>query len=448
MPNTQTGTMDLGFDVDENERSVVEKIEIKGNIKTKDRVIRRELAISPGEVFDMNKVKLSKQRLEGTALFDRVETQPEATEVPNAKNLLISVDEAQTGHVSFGAGFSSIDSLLGFVEYREGNFQLPWFRGGGQKFRLRTTLGALRREYEMSFIEPWFLNRKLEFSLDAYHREYYNQSLNDLYSLRRTGTRFGLRRAFTDSLIGGISYTIENVGIFDVSPSAPDTIKAEEGNRLVSKIGPSLAYDTRKYESAYSGFLPVGGQQTELRNEVAGGPFGAETDYYKFELGTAWYFKGFLKGHILETGGRIGTVDNYGRSETVPFFDRFFLGGLDTLRGFRYRQVGPIEFGNGSDERIGGKTYWFGSAEYSIPIIDFLRFAVFYDVGMVYPDAWSLDTKGSQTGFYNDNYGFGIRLNIPRIGPLRLDYGIPIHSDPQNESSGRFQFSVGYTREF
>jgi len=246
-----------------------------------------------------------------------------------------------------------------------------------------------------------------------------------------------------------VSYTIENVGIINVAQDAPPTIQNEKGNRLVSKVGLSLAFDTRKYETEYVAFVPVGGQRTELRTELAGGPFGGDTDFYKLELGSSWYFKGFFEGNILEVGARGGVVNNYGDSTSVPFFDRFFLGGLDTLRGYRLRQVGPHETSSaGVTERIGGDTYWFASAEYSIPIIQHLRFAVFYDIGMVYQDAFSFSQRNNDTGIYNDNYGFGIRLNIPQLGPLRLDYGIPIKSDPMNKSNGRFQFSVSYDRPF
>src|SRR5439155_18763411 len=149
-PNVQTGTMDLLFEVQEGGKSFIEKIEIKGNTKTKDRVIRRELSVAPGEVFDMVKVKLSKQRLEGTQLFEAVDTQPEPTDVPNRKNLLVAVKEGTTGHLSFGAGFSSVDSILGFVEVTQGNFDLfnpPWFMGGGQKLRLKVQIGARREDF-------------------------------------------------------------------------------------------------------------------------------------------------------------------------------------------------------------------------------------------------------------------------------------------------------------
>ena len=443
-PNIQTGKMDLVYELEEGDKSYIEKIDIKGNLHTKDRVLRRELAVAPGETFDMVKVKLSKARLEGLHYFDRVEMQPEPTDVPNRKNLLVAVNEVNTGNVTLGAGFSSVDSILGFVELSQANFDLfkpPQFMGGGQKMRLRASLGNVRREYEASFTEPWFLGRKLSFSLDLYHRELNFVSLNDLFNERQTGARFGLTRALgSDFLIGGLTYTIERLGIINVSTNAPQVIKDEAGYSTVSKVGAFLAYDTRNNNT-----LPTAGQRTELRGDLAGGPLGGDRDFYKIELGTHWYFPGFFEGNVFEVIGRAGAVEKYDNSRRVSYFDRFFLGGIDTLRGYRYRAVGPRD-ALSSNEPLGGNTYWFGSLEYSVPVIDFLRLAAFYDIGMVYPDSFSLSHSGTRG--YNDNYGLGIRLNIPRLGPLRLDYGIPIHSDPQNRSHGKFQFSVGYTREF
>jgi outer membrane protein insertion porin family len=461
-PNTQTGAMDLTYEIEEGDKSYIEKIEIRGNLKTKDRVIRRELSVAPGEVFDMVRVKRSKQRLEGTALFERVDTQPEPTEVPDRKNLVVTVAEGTTGHLSVGAGFSSIDSIVGFAEYRESNFQLPWFRGGGQKFRLRAALGNLRREVDLGFVEPWFFGRKIWYYADFYTRQLDYVSVEQLFNETRTGVRTGFRKALgSDFYVGGISYTLENVGIVDVDDGAPATIQRDEGHTLISKAGLSFTMDRRRYDTAYSGFVPMGGHEIELRGELAGGPFGADADYYRLLLTAKWYFKGLFKGHVLEVGGRAGVEGEYGNSDHVPFFDHFFLGGLDSLRGFQYRDVGPREIGTGlgaDAERVGGETAWFATVEYSLPVIAFLRLAVFYDIGMVYPDSWSfkegtINGTGAfngteKTGFYNDNWGIGVRLNIPRLGPLRLDYGIPITSDSDNDSGGRFQFSVGYTRDY
>jgi outer membrane protein insertion porin family len=425
--------MELIYDVKDEEKGkfFIEQIEIKGNTKTKDKVIRRELAVAPGETFDMVRVKISKSRLEQMRYFDKVETEAEDTTVANRKNLVIDVEEGVTGHVELGAGFSSIDSLFGYVGYREGNFDLfnpPYFRGGGQKLRVGATVGLRRKDYTLSFTEPWFLNRKLALGVDLYHSEY--GYFSDLYDLTQTGARLSLTKALPFNLIGSVSYTIENIGLDDVSSEAPKVIRDEPSSRLVSKVGSSLAYDTRN-----NALLPNRGQKTELMGELAGGPLGAEADFYKWELRSSWYFPGFWDGHIWEVVGRGGVVEAYGDSERVPLFDRFFLGGANSLRGWKYRRVSPTE----DDEPIGGNTFWYGSVEYSLPIVERLRLAVFYDIGNVYLDPYDFDF-----GEYQHNWGVGVRLNIPRLGPLRLDYGVPI--DPSG--SGRFHFTVGFYRDF
>ena len=444
--NTAAGTMDLKFEVLEGEKAYVERIDIRGNDKTKDRVIRRELAVYPGEVFDTTRVKLSQERLQGLNYFEKVDARPEDTDIPNRKNLVVSVEEKNTGSFSVGAGFSSVDALVGFVEVSQSNFDLfkpPTFSGAGQKFRLRAQIGTERQDYQISFVEPWFLNRKLALGVDLFHRDLSYVSKKDLYDEIHTGGSVSLTRAlWSDFLIGKLSYTLEHVNL-DLNESKTNlspALIAEGGSRLISKVGTSLAFDTRNNAQ-----LPSHGQRSELLTELAG--LGGDVDYYKFEARTAWYFPGFWEGHILEIVGRAGVVNDYGNGDRgasrVPIFDRWFLGGLYSLRGYRFRDIGPHDaFG----EPLGGETYVFGSAEYSIPIIERLRFALFYDIGNVYQDAFSFERVAGQAAF-NDNWGVGLRINLP-IGPLRLDYGIPINHDDGIGGSGRFQFGVGYTREF
>src|ERR1041385_1884726 len=234
VPNTEKGTIDLVFNVEEKQASYIEKIEIKGNTKTKDRVIRRELAVSPGEIFDMVRVKLSTNRLPGLNYFEKIDAKPEPTDVPNRKNLVIGVDEKSTGNFSIGAGFSSVDNLVGFVEVSQGNFDLfnPWFfTGGGQKFRLRAQIGTQRQDYLLSFIEPWFLGRKLALGVDLYHRDLNFQS--SLYNERRTGARFSLTKALgSEFLIGSVSYTLESAGVrFDQTNPVPTNLLNEAGQK-------------------------------------------------------------------------------------------------------------------------------------------------------------------------------------------------------------------------
>lgn len=437
IPNTERGTMDVVYEIRDEDKgkSFVERIDIKGNTKTKDKVIRRELAVSPGEAFDLVRVKISKGRLEQMNYFDKVDTEVQPTDVPNRKNLVIDVEEGSTGHVELGAGFSSIDSLFGFVGYREGNFDLfnpPYFRGGGQKFRVGATIGLLRKDYQISFVEPWFLNRKLAFGVDLFYSElnYYS----DLYDFTQAGVRFSLTKALPFNLIGSVSYTLENIGLENVSDSAPLVIKQEDRHQIISKVGTSIAYDTRN-----NALEPTRGQRTELMTEVAGGPLGMDDDFYKWEVRSSWFFPGFFEGQVWELVGRTGVAEPYGSSTRVPLFERYFLGGVNSLRGYRYRTIGPHEDG----EPIGGNTFYFGSVDYTIPIIDRLKFAIFYDIGNVYLKSYDFNFAD-----YSDNWGVGIRLNIPRLGPLRLDYGIPINHTSDVSSSGKFQFSVGFTRDY
>jgi outer membrane protein insertion porin family len=454
VPNTERSTMDVTYQIDEGKKSYIEKIEIKGNTKTKDKVIRRELAVSPGETFDMVRVKLSTNRLHGLNYFAKVDAQPEPTDVPDRKNLVIGVEEKNTGEFRVGAGFSSIDSLVGFVEVGQGNFDLfkwPYFlgTGGGQKIRLRLQLGTQRKDIQLTFIEPWFLNRKLALGTDFYHRElrYYS----DLYDTYLSGARVSLTRTlWSDFWLGSVGYEIQNIGIVNM-PSAspgydpvPPEIREEQGYNLDSKVVSSLAYDSRN-----SVLLPTRGQRTALEAEVAGGPLGGDADFYKLQLRSSRYFRGFAPGHVLEISTQIGVVDTHGFDDHVPLFDRFFIGGMLNLRGYKFRDVGPYD--SRGVEPIGGRTYWFGSAEYSIPIIERLRIAAFYDIGNVYPFSYSFETLPDNYGphpygLFSDNWGVGIRLNIPMLGPLRLDYALPLTHDAYTGSSGRFQFGVGFTR--
>ena len=471
IPNVDTGTMDLEFQIEEGRKTYVEKISIAGNLKTKDKVIRRELAIAPGDVFDMVHVKISKQRLEGLNYFEKVEMDPAPLDppVPGRKNLDVAVTEKNTGNLTFGAGFSSVDSLVGYVEMTQGNFDLfhpPNFTGGGQKLRLKAQLGTERQDYELSFIEPWFLNRKLALGVDLYRHQLNFESPNNMYNESRTGMRVSLTRAlWSDYFIGSVSYTFEQVGIQLNSPynkesylpgpsippvldpnsgkaKVPQAILDQTGDHLFNRFNTTLAYDTRN-----STRLPNHGQRTEIDPELSVGT----SSFLKVQLRTAWYFPGLVKGHVIEIVGRTGTATSLGGGD-VPFYDRYYLGGLYSLRGFKFRNVSPREAYNPTypdvkNEPIGGNSFYFGSVEYSVPILEKdnglgVRIAAFYDVGSVGTGSTTF------TGNFDDDFGLGFRLNIPHLGPLRLDYGIPITHDKYNGSSGQFQFGAGYTREF
>lgn len=478
IPNVDTGTMDLAFTIQEGHKTYVERIDIRGNIKTKDKVIRRELSIEPGDVFDMVRVKLSQTRLENLGYFDNVDTRPEQTEPPIAgrENLVINVQEKNTGNFTVGAGYSSVDSLVGFAQVSQENFDLfnpPYFTGGGEAFSLRVQLGNEDQEYDLNFIEPWFLNRKLELGVDLYRDVWDFDSPNNVYNETRTGARLSLTRAlWTDFFRGTIYYNLEDVGInlnggwngnepgfggagtqpilSGQGANVPNAILQQTGSHLFNRFGGSLTYDTRN-----SLQLPNWGQLTEFDPELSVG----DQTFYKIQLKTAWFFPSpfaklapnLFSGHVLEVDGHIGTARGISGGD-VPFYDRYFLGGIYDLRGFKYRDIGPREQDsnyppNYFNEPVGGDSFWYSTVEYSLPIFEKeggigLRFALFYDVGSVGSGPYTF------SGNFDDDWGVGLRLNIPRLGPLRLDYGIPISHDQFNGSSGQFQFSAGYTHPF
>jgi outer membrane protein insertion porin family len=464
-PNPTTGTIDISYDIQEGEKCYIEKIEIKGNTKTKDRVLRRELAVYPGEVYDMVRVKISKSRLEQLGYFEKVDTQAQDTDVPNRKDLVVGVEEKNTGNFTIGAGYSSVESIVGFIELKQGDFDLfnpPTFTGAGQKFQMRASIGTELQDYEITFTEPWFLGQRLIFSVDLFSKDVYYASANQMYDEFFNGGTVSLTKALggfvgldPQVLRGTLSYTLEQAHVsinqnFQTNTyentdgtinyaNISTNIYDQRGNYFIAKEGLSLAYDTRNNLN-----LPDHGQRTEVATQVATEP--GNTEFYKLELKSSWYFRGFGSNQVLEIGGRTGVVDTYGDTTQVPIFERWFLGGLYNLRGYKYQTVGPEDqYG----EPLGGDTYLYGTAEYSIPIIKMVRLAWFYDVGNVFPDAYSYN-PGQGRRFLEDDVGMGLRIILPIGGgtPLRLDYGVPIQHDPNLGSSGRIQIGVGYTHDF
>ncbi len=423
------GLIDLHYTITEGERSFVERVNVVGNTRTKDKVIRREVLVLPGDVYNTVRVDVSKQRLENLGYFEKVETFPEQTGIPSRRNLLVQVEEKRTGSLQFGAGYSTIDSIIGFVEFSQGNFDLlnwPAFTGGGQKFRARAQFGSQRQDYEVSLTEPYFLDYRLSLGGELF---YHGASfLSSIYDERDYGFSLTTRLPLTTFSYTSLTYRLEEVEIFNVDPTASSLIQIEAGTRLKSELTPSYVYDTRD-----SVFLTHHGHRFIFTPHVAGGFLGGDVQTYGFDFQASQYFTLPLD-NILLLNGEVGVIEPWGGSHEVPIFDRLFLGGSNDLRGFNYRDVGPRD-PNG--EPLGGRTLARFTIEDTFPIIPKVRFAVFYDTGFVHSDAYDFDTAGLA-----GDVGVGVRLDLP-VGPLRLDYGFPIRGN-QGSSSGKFNFSVGY----
>ena len=431
-PRPGEPVVDLDIKVNaEGERARVRDVKIRGNTTTKDKVIRREVTVLPGDVYNQVKVRTSELRLRNLGYFDFVSAVPEDTTEPGLFDLAMEVEEKRTGQFLIGAGFSSVDDLIGFAELSQGNFDLfNWPpTGGGQKLRLRATAGTKRNDLELSFTEPWFLDRKLALTLNLFRR---NRSyFSDLYEQRNTGGDIGIGLPLGAFTRFNISYGLEEIRIYDVDDDASEFFQEQKGDFLKSSLNASIARDTRD-----SSFIPTRGTRMSLGGMYAGGPLGADVDVYSLEAQISSFWPVWFE-HVFNLRAWTAVSEAHGDADDVPIFERQFLGGARTLRGFKFRKVGPKDE-NG--EPVGGNTAWYGTAEYTIPVFERLRFATFYDIGYVYDESYEWDFSN-----YNSDWGVGIRLDFPGF-PLRLDYAWPLETDPDDDrKSGRFQFTIGYS---
>ena len=433
IPNLETGDIDLEYIVDEDIPYDVESIRIEGNTKTKSIVVLRELVLGPGETFDMTRMEISKLRLDNTRFFEDVNLAPESTNIPGRRNLKVAVQEGRTGNLTFGAGFSSLERAVIFAEFSQSNFDIfnrrSLFQGDGQKFRLRLQLGDQSSEVVLSFEEPWLLERRLATGFTLFRTS--SDFNSAIYSEIRTGGEVYMRKRLFELVNGQLSYSYQIVDITNIAPSAPPQIQALAGEQSISKVGFVLERDTRDKI-----INTTRGNRVELRTDLAGGPWGGDADYYKLEFRGSQFYPLFdFQAQVLAVILRGGTVEAYGDSERVPFYERFFLGGPYTLRGFEYREVGPKDDFN--NEPTGGNTYGMLTLEYSADIVAPIRFAIFYDAGFVNEDSFDFSPTR-----YNDNFGVGLRLFVGGA-PLSLDFGIPLTSDDVNDKGNQFNFSFG-----
>ncbi|MDQ6765571.1 MAG: outer membrane protein assembly factor BamA [Verrucomicrobiota bacterium] len=423
------GKIDVTLTIEEGKRAFVQRINIVGNTRTKDKVIRREVLIAPGDIYSTTRVEITKKRLDNLGYFSRVETYPEDTGVDGRKDLVVQVEEKRTGALNFGAGFSTIDNIVGFVELSQGNFDLlhwPNFTGGGEKFRLRIQYGAQRKDFLLALTEPYFLDRQVSLGGQLFYNE--ANFLSSVYDQRNYGFSLVARKGFGRFTSGSLEYRLENVEIFNVAHGVSNAIGLEAGTRTKSQITTSWVFDTRD-----NPFLSHTGQRIIFTPFVAGGFLGGNTQTYGFDLEGSQYFH-LPYDLILLLNGRVAGVDTWGSGDRVPIFDRLFLGGSNDLRGFEFRDVGPRDT---HGEPLGGKTLARATVELTVPVIEKVRAAVFYDTGFVERNAYDFSPDSVAS-----DVGLGLRLDLP-IGPLRLDYGIPIQK-AGTKSSGKFNFNVGY----
>jgi outer membrane protein insertion porin family len=427
--------VNIVYDIIENNITYVDKIKIRGNVKTRDVVIRRELRIKPGERFDGEKLRRSKERLQNLGFFEDISYDTEDTAVSDKKDLIVDVKETKTGAFSFGGGYSTVDKLVGFVEIEQKNFDwknFPYFTGAGQDLKFRASLGSLSEGFDLSFTEPWIFDYPVSFGFDLYKRKHKRDSdVGYGYDENVTGGDLRLGKDLSEYVKGNATYRYESIDIGSVSDTASQDLRDESGVNRISSVELGLSFDNRN-----NIFDPVKGNYLSGAWSVAGGPLGGNKDFWKFYSRASHYTPLFL-GSVFETRVRAGLADPYGDTKKVPIYERFFAGGADSIRGYRERKIGPLD---ASGDPLGGQSLLIGNLEYKYPLVSFIKMAVFYDIGNVWSKMNDFGSGGLKSG-----YGFGFRIKTP-IGPILLDYGIPLNKEPGQErkGNGRLHFNMSH----
>lgn len=421
-----TNTININFVIQEGSRSYVDRIEIKGNVRTMDKVIRRQFQLAEGDPFNRERLRESETKIRDLNYFENINVETTPGDAPDQTNVVVNVAEKSTGELSIGAGFSTADGPLADFSIRERNFL-----GRGQEVGVSTTLAGERSQIDLSFVEPYFLNRDLRFSSNLFHvrRDLQDESS---YNQERTGLSLGIGYPLSKYLRHSFNYRIINNKISDVQNTASFFIRAQEGERLTSAVGHTLSYDTRN-----SKMDPTDGYILSLTNEVAG--LGGDAKFVNSEV-SASYFRPVYDDWILNLSARSGYIFSYAGDE-VAINDRYFLGD-NSFRGFESSGIGPRDIL--TDDALGGSQYYKGTVELAFPIGMPEEYGIkghaFSDFGSL----WGLDSKGPSVADESSlriSAGIGFSWKSP-LGPIRLDFATPI-KDEEYDLDQLVSFSFG-----
>jgi len=438
----------LLFRIIEGEKIFIEEVKIRGNEETRDKVIRRQLTFYPGEEFRSEKIQDSVSNLYRLGYFNSVNPSWEAGSQPGYKNVIIDVEEGSTGRMIFGIGLTTGQGASGSFSLQKTNFDIAdfpksfsdipnAFSGGGQSLTIQAQPGTQYSRYRFNFLEPYVFDTLNSLSVTGFRSAY----LREDYTEQRTAGEisFGRRFLFDRRLTAEVWYLYEVVKIRDLSEDAIPSVVAVEGKTHISAITTALAYDRRVFRPIIG---PVGGWNTRLGLEYAGGPLGAELDYSKATMSVNFYSTlysdGESKRHIVTLRNDFGWEEPHHDTVEIPIYERFYLGGSSTLRGFRFREVGPKEQG----EPVGGTVRHFGSLEYTFPLYEgVVRGIAFADYGNLAPDFSTY--KGDE---YRVAVGGGVLLNIPFLGqylPISLTWADAIEKE-DGDRTQTFLFDIGF----
>jgi outer membrane protein insertion porin family len=446
LPDEPAQKMNYKIHIDEGGIVYIDRVFIEGNKKTKEKVFRREILLKPGDPFSSSKLRRSQEKIFNLGFIDDVKPDIQPARDPDKADLVMEIVEGKPGSLSAGAGYSSNDGLVGQLQLSHGNLF-----GLAQRLNLMWEFGARRQNYELNWTEPWLLDRPVSFGIDLYNtiRERLFDSDSDPdYTETRSGGGVRIGPRFSDIYSLNFSYAYNRIKINNVKQQFLSQIPEATNN--TSAFSMELVRDTRDYY-----FDATRGMRNSIYTQFMGGPvLQGDTNLVKSILSTSWFFTTFSIGNypfVFSMNGRVGAAQEYKPSDTVPLFERFYVGGADSIRGYNSRgEIGPVE---------GGRIFSVFNAEYKIPLYvenkrRILQFVLFADAGGAWKGAPDVLLKFGQSssqdiyGRYSDNerylkssVGMGIRITTP-VFPIRLDWGYGLNHRP-GEDISQIHFTLG-----
>ncbi|HET6365273.1 MAG TPA: outer membrane protein assembly factor BamA [Nitrospirota bacterium] len=427
-------TVAINIEIQEGGEVRIGRINISGNSKTRDKVIRREMRLDEGDLYSKKALKRSYDRINNLNFFESVDIVPERRQQEPVMDLDVKVKEKMTGTLSLGGGYSSVDKLMGIVEVTQGNLG-----GRGQLLKLKTQWGGTHRIVMLSFMEPYLFDEPIWGRVDIYRQE----QTYDGYTLLTTGFGLGTGKSFGEYLSGSIRYSLDqsqakNITVTPIPFALQQQLENYGTVITTSAVTASLTRDSRDF------YLdPKTGSRNTMFVEYAGGPLGGDPEFIKSVADSAWYFP-LPFDTVFMARGRIGYVVSL-IDKPIPIGERFFVGGSGSVRGFRYGTAGPVDnFGN----RVGGNKELIFNFEYNFPIVPAARLkgVFFYDMGRGFDDNLLVSEQPDEPTKISirelrQTWGFGFWWLSP-IGPLRFEWGFIIDKKPTDQPS-KFEFNIG-----
>jgi outer membrane protein insertion porin family len=427
--NRDTKTVDVTFEIKEGPRVYIERIDIVGNDRTKDHVIRREISIHEGDAYHASNLKKAEKNIKDLGYFKKVEVLTESGSSPDKARVIVKVEEQPTGEFGVAGGFSTVDGILGNVKFSEKNFM-----GTGRIIHTDFTIAKKRQDFDIGITDPYFLGYNLVAGVDLFR---VRSTRFSAFTQLTNGFSNHIGYNLTENWSQTLTYTLKQDKVSHIDPRSSIFIQQQKGSFTTSSIGQALTYDKRD-----SKIDPTSGYVFSIGNTFAG--LGGQVKYLRNTIGASFFYSP-LEDVVINVRGSIGNIVKI-QNKMIRIVDSIMLGA-DSFRGFEYGGLGPRDAG--TLDSLGGTRYWTGTVEAVFPIglpNEFgVKGAVFTDFGTVWKTGQAavagnvLDRRALRL-----SAGFGLSWISP-FGPLRVDYAFPIKRERYDKTQRiLFGFSTRY----